>query len=100
MTAAEQPPPERRTASTPITASEFARSFRDDHEMGRDITDTTLTAYFENGQHVARIVEDRRSTRSHPERLDPEDAAAARHWFARLRRQEQDSLAAATGRAS
>jgi hypothetical protein len=91
----EYPLPMTIGTGHPMTKDEFARSFRDDHEIGRDITDTTLTVYYDNGEHVARIVENRRTTRRHAERLDPESAAAARDWCARQHRQEPDSLPAA-----
>jgi hypothetical protein len=61
----------------------FFQRFRDDQEIGRDITDRTLEVYYDNGTDVGRVVQDRRSTRSHAELLDPDSAVTARHWCKR-----------------
>jgi hypothetical protein len=73
-----------------LTAPEFFTRFRDDQEIGRDITDTKLEVYYDNGHAVGRVVQDRGSTRSHAELLHGEHADAARDW---CRRQRDDAAA-------
>jgi hypothetical protein len=65
--------------------ADFFRQFRDDQEIGRDITDERLEVYYDNGQAVGRVVQDGRSTRSHAELLDREHADTARDWCRRQR---------------
>ena len=84
-----------------MTLAEFFTRFRDDQEIGNNLTDKTLEFYYDNGQDVGRVVQNRRTTISQPELLDPEHAAAARDWCARHRRERESHpacLAEASGR--
>lgn len=47
----------------------FFQRFRDNQEIGRTPTDHTLDVYYDNGQDVGRIVQDRPSTRCVAETL-------------------------------
>jgi hypothetical protein len=48
-------------------------------EIGRDITDSRLEVYYDNGKEVGRVVEDRPSTQCHAEIFTPSEAHIARH---------------------
>ena len=75
------------------TLTDFFTRFRDDQEIGRDITDQRLEVYYDNGQEVGRVVQDRRSTRSQAELLDADNAGMARHWFERMKRTAEQGAA-------
>ena len=62
---------------------EFTRRFREDQEIGRDITDTHLNVLFDNSSAVGVWREDRRTTRGTGEVLDPDNSAMARYWYGR-----------------
>lgn len=49
--------------------ADFFRRFRDDQEIGRDTTDEKLEVYYDNGQAVGRIVQNRRTTHAKAELL-------------------------------
>jgi hypothetical protein len=40
-----------------MKAAEFFTRFRDDREIGRDITDATLQVYYDNGRDIGRCVQ-------------------------------------------
>ena len=67
---------------------DFFQRCRHNQEIGRTPTDNTLEVYYDNGQDVGRIVQDRPSTRCVAEILTPDNAAIARHWCERMRRQK------------
>jgi hypothetical protein len=60
---------------------EFARRFRDHQEIGRELTDTHLLVFYDNGKDVGLWSEDRRTTQGTGEVLDEEDADMARYWY-------------------
>jgi hypothetical protein len=60
---------------------EFARRFCDHQEIGRDITDTHLLVFYDNGREVGLWRENRRSTEGTGEVLSPGDAEMARFWY-------------------
>jgi hypothetical protein len=60
---------------------EFARRFRDHHEIGREATDTHLLVFYDNGREVGLWREDRRTTRGTGRVLGPQDAEMARYWY-------------------
>lgn len=59
----------------------FTRRFREEQEMGRDVTETELSVYRDNGSEVGVWREHRASTCGRGEVLSPEDAQLARYWF-------------------
>ncbi len=73
-----------------MKVADFFQRFRDDQEIGRDITDTNLEIYYDNGQDVGRIVQDRRSTHSQADLLDEENAVTARHTFRERQQRARD----------
>jgi hypothetical protein len=76
---------------TGMARTEFLQRFSDDQEIGRECTDARLEVYYDNGQHVGRWLENRRTTQGHGELIPEEHAATARHWSQRLRQQESDA---------
>jgi hypothetical protein len=68
---------------------EFFQRFRDDHEIGRDIAEDRMEAYYDNGLEVGRLVHDRPSTREHGELLNDDNAVSARDWFRRRAQAER-----------
>jgi len=62
---------------------EFFKRFTHDQEIGRDITDSHLSVFYDNGQEVGCWREDRRSTVGQGQVLGEEDADNARHWCKR-----------------
>ena len=64
-----------------MRSAEFARRFRDHQEIGREVTDTHLLVFYDNGKEVGLWLENRRTTQAAGEVLSPSDAEAARHWF-------------------
>jgi hypothetical protein len=63
---------------TPNCEEDFFQRFRDDQEIGRDITEESLDIYFDNALHVGPIVQNRRNTASQAELLDPDYATTVR----------------------
>jgi hypothetical protein len=62
---------------------EFTRRFREDREIGRDVTDTHLLVFRDNGSEVGLWRQDRATTQGTGEVLSPRDADMARHWCRR-----------------
>jgi hypothetical protein len=73
---------------TGITRTEFQTRFADDQEIGRDITADRLEVYYDNGQHVGRWLEDRRTTQGNGELIADDHIAAAKDWCKRLRQRD------------
>ena len=63
----------------------FTRRFREEQEIGRDITNHELAVYRDNGAEVGVWREDRRTTQGNGEVLSPDDTHMARYWFAQKR---------------
>ena len=80
-----------------MTAADFFTRFRDDQEIGRDITDTKLEVYYDNGQDIGRWVQNRRMTLSQYDLIPDDHAAAAKDWCKRLRQQQLDAAARRQG---
>jgi hypothetical protein len=81
---------------TGMTYRELLQRFTEAQEIGRELSDTQLTIYFDNGEHVGRWLENRRTTQGYGELIPDEHAATARHWCRRLRQKERDANAQAT----
>ena len=59
----------------------FVRRFREDQEIGRDLTDDELVVYCDNGTDVGAWRVNRRTTCGRGEILSPDNAEMARCWF-------------------
>jgi hypothetical protein len=64
-----------------MRSAEFARRFRDHQEIGREVTDTHLLVFYDNGQEVGLWRENRRTTQGAGQVLSPSDAEMARFWY-------------------
>ncbi len=64
-------------------SGEFFARFADRHEIGRDVTDTHLSVFYDNGAEVGLWREERATTIGAGSVLAPPDAEMARAWFAR-----------------
>jgi hypothetical protein len=62
-------------------AAEFARRFRDHQEIGREVTDTHLLVFYDNGEEVGLWRENRRTTQGVGDVLSPSDGEMARYWY-------------------
>ncbi len=62
----------------------FFKRFTDSQEIGRDITDTQLTVFYDNGKDVGQWRQDRSTTVGMGSILAADDAEMARYWFTRL----------------
>ena len=63
-----------------MQSGEFFRRFSQDQEIGRDITDSHLSIFYDNGREIGCWREERRSTVGQGQVLGEEDADNARHW--------------------
>ena len=79
-----------------MDSAEFFRRFDDSQEIGRDITDTELSVFYDNGQEVGLWRENRATTVGNGSVLAPQESERARNWYANHR----DSHVARTTRAS
>ena len=61
--------------------AEFARRFRDHQEIGREVTDTHLLVFYDDGREVGLWREDRRTTQGMGQVLGSQDAEMARYWY-------------------
>jgi len=64
-----------------MIGGEFFKRFSDSQEIGRDITDSRLSVFYDNGREVGCWREDRRTTIGKGEVLSEKDAELARYWF-------------------
>ena len=64
-----------------MRSAEFARRFRDYQEIGREVTDTHLLVFYDDGKEVGLWRENRRTTQGTGYILAPQDAEMARYWF-------------------
>jgi len=69
-----------------MKAGEFFSRFAHDQEIGRDITETQVAVFYDNGKDVGCWREDRRSTVGAGSVLGPQDAEMARHWYQKRER--------------
>lgn len=72
----------------------FTRRFPEATEIGRDATPDELVVFFDNGKDVGGWRENRRTTTGAGELLGSDDAATARHRYARskaVQPQDKDS---------
>jgi hypothetical protein len=60
--------------------ADFVRRFPEHKEIGRDLTDSELRIFFDNGEEVGAWRENRRTTVGAGEVLGEADAEMARHW--------------------
>jgi hypothetical protein len=72
-----------------MDSSEFFQRFADRQEVGRDLTDTHLSVFYDNGREVGCWREERRTTIGQGEILSEENADIARHWFKQVARGRQ-----------
>ncbi len=63
----------------------FTKRFREDQEIGRDITDTEVAVYRDNGTEVGVWRKNRATTIGKGEVLVPDATHMARYWFSRQR---------------
>lgn len=61
-------------------AGEFFKRFAEHQEIGRDLTDTHLSVFYDNGGEVGLWRMERSTTIGQGEVLGEEDAGNARHW--------------------
>jgi len=66
-----------------MRSAEFFGRFVHEQEIGRDITETHVSVFYDNGKEVGLWREDRRSTIGAGSVLGTEDAEMARHWYRR-----------------
>jgi hypothetical protein len=64
-----------------MRSAEFSRRFRDHQEIGREVTDTHLLVFYDNGKEVGLWRENRRTTQGSGEVLSPGDAEMSRYWY-------------------
>ena len=64
-----------------MIGGQFFKRFSDSQEIGRDITDSRLSVFYDNGREVGCWREDRRTTIGMGEVLGEKDAELARDWF-------------------
>ncbi len=67
----------------------FFKRFAERQEIGRDITDTQVSVFYDNGSEVGCWREDRRSTVGQGDILIGDDADMARHWYKQVARERQ-----------
>ena len=68
---------------------EFFNRFSDAQEIGRDITDSHVSVFYDNGRQVGCWREERRTTIGKGEIVTGENADIARHWFKQVARGRQ-----------
>ena len=68
---------------------EFLKHFSDAQEIGRDITTSHLSVFYDNGREVGCWREERRTTIGKGEIVTGENADIARHWFKQVARGRQ-----------
>ncbi len=78
-----------------MQSGDFFKRFADDQEIGRDITDTHVSVFYDNGRDVGMWREERATTVGAGSVLGPDDADMARYWYAG-NRQEQVSAGHST----
>jgi hypothetical protein len=66
-----------------MRSAEFFERFAHEQEIGRDIAETHVSVFYDNGKEVGLWREDRRSTIGAGSVLGTEDAEMARHWYRR-----------------
>ena len=66
-----------------MQSGEFFERFVDRQEIGRDITETHLSVFYDNGRDVGMWREERATTVGAGSVLAPDDAAMARYWCSR-----------------
>lgn len=71
-----------------MTAADFFTRFADDQEIGRDITADRMDVYYDNGQHVGHVVQNRRTMLSQYDLIPDDHIAAAKDWCTRLRQRD------------
>jgi hypothetical protein len=64
-----------------MRAADFARRFRDHQEIGREVADTHVLVFYDDGKDVGLWREDRRTTYGTGYILAPQDAEMARFWY-------------------
>jgi hypothetical protein len=64
--------------------AEFAKRFHHGQEIGRDVTGEELRVFYDDGERVGCVRQNRRTTTSTLEILSDEDAACAREWCRRV----------------
>ena len=60
---------------------EFRRRFHDTQEIGRDVTDTHLLVFYDNGSEIGLWRQHRASTQGTGRVLRLDEAVMARYWY-------------------
>ena len=63
-----------------MQSATFFKRFAERHEIGRDISETHLSVFYDDGQAVGRWRLSRSTTIGQGEVLSQEDTEKARHW--------------------
>jgi len=64
-----------------MIGEDFFKRFSDSQEIGREISDSHLSVFYDNGREVGCWREERRTTIGKGEALSEKDAELARYWF-------------------
>ena len=67
-----------------MQSGEFFKHFADKHEIGRDITDTHSSVFYDNGREVGLWRVERATTVGLGSVLPSDEAEMARYWFTNL----------------
>jgi hypothetical protein len=82
-----------------MQSGDFFKRFTHDQEIGRDITDSHVSVFYDNGRDVGMWREERTTTVGAGSVLSPDDAAMARYWYAsKIQDQVNAGPATAAGR--